>query len=179
MNITLHIIAFTLAMAFILTLVSIFEFKPTRYWWSKKLGLYKISKRFENINSLPIREIEAMLEFLILDRCSEENRIIKEIRNGYILRYFPESVNPNKRWAESNYVEIYNKHIDVTLRVTFSANGEPKYQVERQQNNDNLESLFFYSEQGKMKDFLSRAYATDGRREILENYRDFVIRAVM
>lgn len=178
MSIMIYIVLTILASVCFLLVLNLYEFHPTKYWFAKHSSLFRFLKKTENIDNIPIREIESMLEFLILDRCSEENGIVSEIRNGYILKFYPEGVEPNKRWMESNYVEIYSNRTEATLRCTF-INCEPKYQIERRQTNNSLEDIFFYSKQGKMKDFLSRAYTTDGRREILDNYRDFVIRNVM
>lgn len=180
MNAMFHIYAVVfIAIIFFLLLVKFVEFKPTKYWIAKQCKLFNFFLKVDNIDEIPIREIEAMLEFLILVRCSEEDRIIVEVRNGYVLKFYPESVKPNKRWVESDYVEIYSKKIETTLRCSFSSNSEPQYQIERHQTKDSLEAIFFFSKQGKMKDFISHAYTTDGRREILENYRDFVIRDIM
>lgn len=180
MNIMVYIytILIVSAIVFFLVVLNLYKFQPTKYWFAKHFRLFRFFEKVDNIDEIPIREIEAMLEFLILDRCSEENRIVGEIRNGYILKFYPEGVEPNKRWVESSYVEIYNEETETTLRCTF-INCEPKYQIERRQTNNSLEGIFFYSKQGKMKDFLSHAYTTDGRREILDNYRDFVIRDIM
>ena len=178
MSIMIYIVLAILACGCFLFVMNLYEFHPTKYWFAKHSKLFRFLEKTENIDNIPIREIESMLEFLILDRCSEENRIVGEIRNGYILKFYPEGVEPNKRWVESIYVEIYNEETETTLRCTF-INCEPKYQIERRQTNNSLEGIFFYSKQGKMKDFLSRAYTTDGRREILDNYRDFVIRDIM
>lgn len=180
MSTMFYIYAFILIAAiFLWMLVEYVEFKPTKYWMAKNCKLFNFFSKVDSIDNIPIREIEMMLEFLILARCSEEDRVIVEVRNGYVLKFYPEGVERNKRWVESSYVEIYSKKTETTLRCSFSSKSEPKYQIERQQTSDNLERIFIHSKQGKMRDFLSRAYTTDGRIEILENYRDFVIRDIM
>lgn len=168
------------AIAFVL--ISIFDlirFQPTKYWLASKFKIYKFIKKYEDISKIDIREAEALLQFLIMNRCAEENRVVIEIRNGLMLKYYPEGVDRNKRWVGGDYVEIYHKSCKSILRVCFDENMVPKFQIERPQENRYLEIMFFRSKQGNMNDFSKYAYTSDGRLKILENYRDYIIRRVL
>lgn len=165
-----------------LVLVFVFDaiqFQPTKYWLASKFKIYKVLSRYEDINIIDIKEVEAMLYFLIISRCSEENRAVIEIRNGLLLKYYPESVDKNKRWYDGDYLEIYHKSCKTILRVCFCENTIPRFQIEMPKENGYLETMFLRSKQGNIRDFSKYAYTDEGVKHILDNYRDYLIRRVM
>lgn len=151
-------------------------FRPTRKWWIRKLRLYKIFPSvFKNIESE--EEVLALINILIIYRCSDENKIVKEIRNGYFLKYFPEGVAENKRVWDFNYIEIFDNYTDVTLRIGFDADNTPKYQIEHQQTYKSFLKMFYNQEEDlDPEECFSSA---NGRFKIIKNYRDYVMRDIL
>lgn len=177
-----HFYAFMMLAILIAVTFQIFvsQFKPTKYWWTRELRLNKIfPSEFDAVDDMDIREVEALLNFLIMHRCSDENRIVKEVRNGYVLKFYPESVLKNKRPWGFDYVEIYDADVFVTLRVGFDSNGMPKYQIEHRQTHESTLRMFFKSRQGNRSDFDKYLRDRNGRITIMENYRDYVIKNVL
>lgn len=175
---------YTFAALAILTAVTfqifVLQFKPTKYWWTRKLRLNKIfPSKFDAIDDKDIREVEALLNFLIIHRCSDENRIVQEVRNGYILKFYPESVLKNKRLWEFDYVEIFDAYVFATLRVGFDSNGVPKYQIEHRQTYDPTSRMFFKSRQGNRSKLDEYLKDRNGRIKVMENYRNYVIKDVL
>lgn len=158
--------------------ISMYMFCPTRYWWSKTFHLYRWSDNFDDIDNVDLVEIEMLLHFLILHRCSDENGTIQEIRNGFILTYYPEGANRNKRAWPYDYVEIYDNNIDVLLRIGFDGDI-PTYQLEYRQADETIDRMFFRSKQGNMNDFSKVAYDKQTRREIVERYKTWVMKNVL
>ena len=156
------------------------EFRPTKYCWTRKLRLNKIfPSKFDDINSIDIREVEALLNFLIIYRCSDENGIVQEVRNGYVLKFYPESVLKNKRRWGFDYVEIYDADVFATLRVGFDSNSVPIYQIEHRQTYESTSRMFFKSRQGNRSELEEYMRDRNGRIKVMENYRDYVIRNVL
>lgn len=171
----------TLAFLIVFTFQLFFsQFRPTKYWWIRKLRLNKIFPfKFYDIDSDDIREVEVLLNFLIMHRCSDENGIVQEVRNGYVLKFYPENVLKNKRPWEFDYVEIYDADVFVTLRVGFDSNGVPKYQIEYRNTHESISRMFFKSckdNRSKLEEYLRDR---NGRIKVIENYRDYVIRNVL
>lgn len=156
------------------------QFKPTKYWWTRKLRLNKIfPSKFDAIDNKDIGEIEALLNFLIIHRCSDENGIVQEVRNGYVLEFYPESALKNKRIWEFDYVEIYDADVFATLRVGFDSNGVPKYQIEYRRTHESTLRMFFKSRQGNRSKLDEYLKDRNGRIKVIENYRDYVIKDVL
>lgn len=177
-----HFYAFMVLAILIAVTFQIFisQFKPTKYWWTRKLLLNKIfPSKFDAVDDMDIREVEVLLNFLIMHRCSDENRIVKEVRNGYVLKFYPESVLKNKRPWGFDYVEIYDADVFATLRVGFDSNGMPKYQIEHRQTHESTLRMFFKSRQGNRSDLDKYLRDRNGRIKVMENYRDYVIRNVL
>lgn len=156
------------------------QFRPTKYWWTRKLRLNKIFPcKFDAVDDKDIREVEALLNFLIMHRCADENGIIREVRNGYVLKFYPENVLKNKRPWGFDYVEIYDADVSATLRVGFDSNGLPKYQIEHRQTHESTLRMFFKSRQGDRSELDKYLKDHDGKVKIMENYRDYVIKDVL
>lgn len=172
-------IALAILIAFIFQLF-FSQFRPTKYWWIRKLRLNKIFLfKFYDVNSEDIREVEVLLNFLIMHRCSDENGIVQEVRNGYVLKFYPENVLKNKRPWEFDYVEIYDADVFATLRVGFDSNGVPKYQIEHRNTYESMSRMFFKSRQGNRSELEEYLRDRNGRIKVIENYRDYVIRHVL
>lgn len=176
---------FYLLLTIVFSIALIFQFflllfRPTKYWWIKKLRLYKLLPEFfPNLETENIREIEYLLEDLIIQRCSDENKIIEEIRNGYLLKYYPKGVLKNKRYWRFDYVEIYDADVLVTLRVGFNLNNSPEYQIEHRQTYESILRIFLKSNQGNVSDFKKLFKRSKDKMEIIKKYRDFLIKDIL
>lgn len=156
------------------------QFRPTKYWWTRKLHLNKIfPSKFDDINSKDIREVESLLNFLIMYRCADENKIIQEVRNGYVLKFYPDGVLKNKRPWEFDYVEIYDADVFATLRVGFDANDVPKYQIEHRQTDESIFRMFFKSRHGNRSELKEYLRDRNSRIKVIENYRDYVMKNIL
>lgn len=179
----IHFYAFAVAIiliAIIALQLFFLEFRPTKYWWTRKLRLNKIfPSKFSDIDNKDIREVEALLNFLIMHRCFDKNRIVQEVRNGYVLKFYPESVLKNKRPWEFEYVEIYDGDVFVTLRVGFDSNDVPKYQIEYRQTHESMSRMFFKSRQGNRSELNEQLRDPNGKIKVMEKYRDYVMRSVL
>ena len=174
---TFAALAILIAVAF---QIFVSQFKPTKYWWIRKLRLNKIfPSKFDAVDDMDIREVEALLNFLIMHRCSDENGIVQEVRNGYVLKFYPEGVLKNKRAWEFDYVEIYDTDVFATLRVGFDSNGVPKYQIEHRQTHESTLRMFFKCRQGNRRELDEYLRDRNGRIKVMENYRDYVIKDVL
>ena len=171
---------FIIASMFFALYLFLTYFRPTKCWVERVFLLYKIMpKRFSNIFDVNIREIEMLLNFLIEHRCSDENSVVREIRNGYVLKYYPEGYMENKRVWPFAYVEIYDANVRATLRVGFDANSVPKYQIEHRQSKESTAKMFFRSRQGSPNELERYMKDKNGRIEVMENYRDYTIRNII
>lgn len=173
---------------FFLYLISIFSifaiietlrFQPTRYWLASKFGVYRIMGHIEDVSKLDIREIETMLQYLIIMRCSDENRVVNETRNGLRLRFYPEGVERNKRWMPGNYVAIYHDSCQSCLRITFDGSGVLRSQIERPHDDSILQFIYLKSKQGDLDDFYKESFSERNKVKILENYRDYLMRRIL
>lgn len=172
---------FYLLLAIVFSIALIFQlflllFKPTKYWWIKKLRLYKF---FPDLEIENVREIEYLLKNLITQRCFNENKVIEEIRNGYLLKYYPEGVLKNKRCWNFYYVEIYDADVLVTLRIGFNLNNSLEYQIEHRQTYESILRIFLKSNQGSVSDFKKLFKRSKDKMEIIKRYRDFLIQDII
>lgn len=175
-----YFFAYLILIFAIFALIESLRFQPTRYWLVRKFWLYRVmNKRVENIDELDIREVEDMLQYLIIMRCNDENRIVTETRNGLRLCYYPEGVEKNKRWMPGNYVVIYHDACQTCLRVTFDELGIARYQIEKPHNDNILQYIYIKSKQGDWDSFIRDSSTNQGKVKILENYRDYLLRRVM
>ena len=163
----------------IFVVIETVRFQPTRYWLASKFKLYRIMKHAEDVSKLDIREIETMLHYLIIMRCSDENRIVNETRNGLRLRFYPEGVERNKRWVPGDYVAIYHDSCQSCLRVTFDGSGNLRSQIERPHDDSILQFIYLKSKQGDVDDFVRDSFTKHSKVRILENYRDYLIRRIL
>ena len=174
-----YFLIYLISVLVIMTLIEITKFQPTRYWLASKFRLYRMINKIENISKIDIREAEAMLQYLIIMRCTDENRIVNETRNGLRLRFYPEGAEKNKRWVPGDYVAIYHDSCQVCLRVAFDELGVPRFQIEKPHDDTVLQYIYMKSKQGSIEDFFRDSYSRQGKIRILENYRDYLIRRTL
>ena len=159
-----------------------YKFKPTEYFIIRTLKLYRINPgRFENLFSLPIREVEILLHTLIQNRCVNTKHTHSEIRNGLVLFFYPEGDGGIERIWKYNYMDIFDPKTNVTLFIGFDdfyANLSPKYKMVYEIDDDIMVKMCF--RMGiKITKLNSMLKDDKSKKRILSLYRDFLIRYVM
>lgn len=173
------IISLVLAISLFYLGIWIFRFQPTKLYISKRLGLWRISDYFENVDKLTKDELEWHLMLLLLDRSGDGLARVNEKRNGIRLHYYPDTAWVNKRAMEMDYVEICDDGIGVVLRVGFGAENKTQYQIEYKDRENIYERMFFRSSQGTLYDLYESVKTETGRCEVLYKYRDWLLREIL
>ena len=60
MNTMVYIYAILIvsAIVFFLVVLNLYKFQPTKYWFAKHFRLFRFFEKVDNIDEIPIREIE-------------------------------------------------------------------------------------------------------------------------
>lgn len=169
-----------LSLLFISVLIVILDdFRPTRYFWIRFFKLYKFSKYYHNPHNFDRKELEASVNLLIMEKCVSEKELIEEVRNGYELEFYPEDVDVNRRKMTMNYVDIFDKDIDVLVRAAFGENNDLIYQVEYAPANSSFQKMFLKSHQGSLSDFNELFTNNNNVSQIVENYVIYVLKDIL
>ena len=160
-------------------IIALDDFRPTRYFWIRFFRLYKFSKHYRNPHNFDRKELEASVNLLIMERCVSEKELIEEVRNGYVLEFYPEDVDVNRRKMTMNYVDIFDEDIEVLVRVAFGENNDLIYQVEYAPANSSFQKMFLKSHQGSLSDFNKLFTNNNNVSKIVENYVIYVLKDIL
>lgn len=171
-------ILFILLFASVL-IIMLDDFRPTWYFWIRFFKLYKFSKWYKNTYDFDEKELNLSMYLLIIEKCVSEKEIIEEVRNGYVLKFFPEDVDVNRRKMDMSYVEISDEDIDVLVRIAFGENNKLIYQVEYTPANSSFQKMFLKSRQGSLADFDEQFTNNNNVSKIVEKYANYVMKNVL
>lgn len=172
--------AILLILLFVSVLIVVLnDFRPTRYFWIRFFRLYKFSKRYKNTYDFDEKELNLSMYLLIIEKCVGEKEIIEEVRNGYVLEFYPEDVDVNRRKMTMNYVDIFDEDIEVLVRIAFGENNKLIYQVEYAPANSSFQKMFIKSRQGSLADFDEQFTNNKNASKIVEKYVSYVMKNVL
>ena len=155
------------------------DFRPTWYFWIRLFRLYKFSKWYKNTYDFDEKELNLSMNLLIIEKCVGEKEIIEEVRNGYVLKFFPEDVDVNRRKMDMSYVEISDEDIEVLVRIAFGENNKLTYQVEYTPANSSFQKMFIKSRQGSLADFDEQFTNNNNASKIVGKYVNYVMKNVL
>lgn len=176
-NIVLIILLFLLFASVLIVMLN--DFCPTMYFWIRFFKLYKFSKYYRNTHDFDRKELEASVNLLIMEKCVSEKELIEEVRNGYVLEFYPEDVDINRRKMTMNYVDIFDEDIEVLVRAAFGENNDLIYQVEYAPANSSFQKMFLKSHQGSLSDFNKLFTNNNDVSRIVENYVIYVLKDIL